>query len=228
VTTAIATEYKGHQFRSRLEARWAVFFDAMGLEWQYEPQGYEFGGERYLPDFFVKKIGWVEVKGSSNVEELLRIVRAASLDGLPLSPDTDRGPRDIQWPDGVTPEQLPNPGIDRILVLGDVPDPHAPWGHVSIGTTFAGTATYRLESFLAAGTRPQSTSERGCVWSYWWKDKPIVSELLVKWFPHGTKVWWLSPGASVAAAYRAARGARFEHGHSGPVVNPLDDPWGPR
>ena len=30
---AIPTEYKGYRFRSRLEARWAVFFDACGADW---------------------------------------------------------------------------------------------------------------------------------------------------------------------------------------------------
>ena len=28
---AIETYYKGYRFRSRLEARWAVFFDAAGI-----------------------------------------------------------------------------------------------------------------------------------------------------------------------------------------------------
>ena len=37
---AIQTEYKGYLFRSRLEARWAVFFDACGVDWEYEPEGY--------------------------------------------------------------------------------------------------------------------------------------------------------------------------------------------
>lgn len=37
--TAIQTEYNGYLFRSRLEARWAVFFDAMGIEYEYEPEG---------------------------------------------------------------------------------------------------------------------------------------------------------------------------------------------
>ena len=47
----IETEYKGYRFRSRLEARWAVFFDACGFKWDYEPEGYEVGGVKYLPDF---------------------------------------------------------------------------------------------------------------------------------------------------------------------------------
>lgn len=59
---AIETRYKGYRFRSRLEARWAVFFDALGLRWEYEPEGFELGGGvRYLPDFKVEGI-FVEVK----------------------------------------------------------------------------------------------------------------------------------------------------------------------
>lgn len=38
---AIETVYRGYRFRSRLEARWAVFFDALGLEWEYEPEGFD-------------------------------------------------------------------------------------------------------------------------------------------------------------------------------------------
>ena len=38
---AIETLYAGCRFRSRLEARWAVAFNALGIEWMYEPQGYE-------------------------------------------------------------------------------------------------------------------------------------------------------------------------------------------
>lgn len=35
------TPYKGYWFRSRLEARWAVFFDTLGLKWLYEPEGFD-------------------------------------------------------------------------------------------------------------------------------------------------------------------------------------------
>lgn len=48
---AIETEYKGYRFRSRLEARWAVFFDACGFKWDYEPEGFDINGIKYLPDF---------------------------------------------------------------------------------------------------------------------------------------------------------------------------------
>ena len=51
---AIETVYGGCRFRSRLEARWAVFFNAVGLTWQYEPEGFELPcGTHYLPDFLI-------------------------------------------------------------------------------------------------------------------------------------------------------------------------------
>lgn len=61
---AIETKYNKHLFRSRLEARWAVYFDSLGIKWIYEPEGYELpGGERYLPDFYLPEHQvYVEVK----------------------------------------------------------------------------------------------------------------------------------------------------------------------
>lgn len=51
---AIETEYKGYRFRSRLEARWAVFFDSLGIRWEYEPEGIVLSdGTKYLPDFYL-------------------------------------------------------------------------------------------------------------------------------------------------------------------------------
>jgi hypothetical protein len=62
----IETLYAGHRFRSRLEARWAVFFQAAGIKYDYEPEGFILSsGERYLPDFLLHLPGqalWVEVK----------------------------------------------------------------------------------------------------------------------------------------------------------------------
>lgn len=50
---AIETVYNGYRFRSRLEARWAVFFDACEIPYQYEPEGFNLGDRRYLPDFYL-------------------------------------------------------------------------------------------------------------------------------------------------------------------------------
>jgi hypothetical protein len=72
--TAIQTRYAGCRFRSRLEARWAVFFDHLGVPWQYEPQGFELEHGPYLPDFFLPSIDtWYEVKGRqlTEVESML-------------------------------------------------------------------------------------------------------------------------------------------------------------
>lgn len=65
---AIETRYGGIDFRSRLEARWAVFFTRLGMDWEYEPQGFivgcTFGRPRpYLPDFYLRQLGlYLEVK----------------------------------------------------------------------------------------------------------------------------------------------------------------------
>ena len=60
----IETIYNGYKFRSRLEARWAVFFDAMCIKYEYEPEGIEVDNERYLPDFYFPDYEiYGEVKG---------------------------------------------------------------------------------------------------------------------------------------------------------------------
>lgn len=62
----IDTIYNGYKFRSRLEARWAVFFDTLKIRYEYECEGYEMESERYLPDFFLPDHNcWVEVKPES-------------------------------------------------------------------------------------------------------------------------------------------------------------------
>lgn len=71
---AIETEYNGYKFRSRLEARWAVFFDASGIKYEYELEGME-DGTRYLPDFYLPDLGlWVEVKPYFRKNEMEKCV----------------------------------------------------------------------------------------------------------------------------------------------------------
>jgi hypothetical protein len=50
---AIPTRYRGVQFRSRLEARYAAFFDLIGPTWDYEP--IDLRG--YIPDFTLRLFG---------------------------------------------------------------------------------------------------------------------------------------------------------------------------
>ena len=63
----IETEYKGYRFRSRLEARWAVFFDACGVKWDYEVEGFDLGdGVKYLPDFVLYDVHGLRDNGVNN------------------------------------------------------------------------------------------------------------------------------------------------------------------
>ena len=79
---AIQTEYKGYLFRSRLEARWAVFFDACGIRWEYEPEGIVLSdGSFYLPDFYLPDFHcYFEVKraGLEGTEEGNEAIRKIS------------------------------------------------------------------------------------------------------------------------------------------------------
>ncbi len=60
---AIETLYRGYRFRSRLEARWAVFLDALGIPYEYEREGFDVDGEWYLPDFWLpRQEHWLEIK----------------------------------------------------------------------------------------------------------------------------------------------------------------------
>lgn len=73
----LETFYHGVYFRSKTEARFAVFLDCIGIKWEYEPQGFSLGNDlNYLPDFKIYNVStyhmngfitydymWVEVKG---------------------------------------------------------------------------------------------------------------------------------------------------------------------
>lgn len=80
---AIETKYNGYRFRSRLEARWAVFFDSWEVKYEYEPEGFDLSeveGAKdflgpsntwYLPDFYLPDYNYyVEIKPDiSNASE---------------------------------------------------------------------------------------------------------------------------------------------------------------
>lgn len=102
----IETYYNGYRFRSRLEARWAVFFDSLGIKYEYEPEGFELeDGTWYLPDFYLKDFNtWVEVKGVMDEKSMHKIEMFAK--GLPNGqqlwvlmdiPNPDEVLRDATW-----------------------------------------------------------------------------------------------------------------------------------
>lgn len=92
---AIETHYNGYRFRSRLEARWAVFFDHAHIKYEYEPQGFELeDGTRYLPDFYLPEYDYyVEVKP----------------------------PRDNAFEDIERASMFVGSGINKLLILGNIP-----------------------------------------------------------------------------------------------------------
>ena len=115
--SAVETVYNGYRFRSRLEARWAVFFDYLGVEYEYEPEGFKLpSGKTYLPDFRVKCYGtrgectdnffdlYIEVKGRMTQEDADKIFEFC-------------GRND---PDFWNPEI--NKKYESILVVGDIPN----------------------------------------------------------------------------------------------------------
>jgi hypothetical protein len=58
--------YRGVQFRSRLEAKWAAFFDQCGWRWSYEP----FDLYGWIPDFLIgESRTLVEIKPYMTAEE---------------------------------------------------------------------------------------------------------------------------------------------------------------
>lgn len=202
---AIETRYAGCRFRSRLEARWGVFFDKLGVEWQYEPQGYEVGpvGTPYLPDFYLPASGhWVEVKGKMTAENLRTLIFAVSAAGLPYTPDT-RLSRDLP------------PWLQRIVILGDVPEPGKAATHITfdvIGDLVVAQNVVAMSGkpkrvvFMPIGTFiPLNQYVAGAEPSDSFLDALTSS---------GTPSW-IRSSFDVDAAYTAARAARFEHGEQG-------------
>jgi hypothetical protein len=108
---AIETRYAGHRFRSRLEAKWCVFFQQIGIGWEYEPQGYLVNGRAYLPDFYLPESNtWVEVKGDERMLDHAFMAEFAA--ELPVG--------------------------ESLLFLGNLPEPMTPgdwdWAWMRIGS----------------------------------------------------------------------------------------------
>lgn len=210
---AIETTYAGCRFRSRLEARWAVFFDQLGIRWDYEPQGFEIATATshrcYLPDFYLPEIDtWVEVKGSDEQ----------------ITDDySDMLAHAIDWG---------GPLADGLLLLGPIPDTR--------GASFV--AHHQLVNQKGVAVRcvrfdQQWLKERqGIGWNISRIDFPFLLdgegectdaysgdgipsaasfEAQIIQINHlSANGTWNVP-AALRDAYIAARSARFEHGEKG-------------
>jgi hypothetical protein len=81
----IETVYNGYRFRSRLEARYAVFFNRLSVPYEYEWEGFDLDGKRYLPDFWLPvQQRWIEIKGQKpTAEELAKVKSLEEATGYP-------------------------------------------------------------------------------------------------------------------------------------------------
>jgi hypothetical protein len=123
----IETIYKGWRFRSRLEARWAVYFDAVGLSYEYELQGFDLGGVWYLPDFWLPEVRcWAEAKPDAftpfELEKVHRLVRDGGKPCLLLTGSPAVRPYDCVVPayidaEGVVQDDPPGSGVLRTDAL---------------------------------------------------------------------------------------------------------------
>jgi hypothetical protein len=74
---ALQTNYRGVTYRSRTEARWALYLDELRVPYAYEPEGFDLGGDWYLPDFWLPSPGvWFEVKGVEPDEREIRVAKS--------------------------------------------------------------------------------------------------------------------------------------------------------
>jgi hypothetical protein len=180
----IETIYRGYRFRSRLEARWAVFFQTLGVRWEYEPEGFRLStGEWYLPDFRIKladQVLWAEVKPDGADSELFEQFMA----DLVIIDPSARGTILHNIPD---PEDGGEGDFDmwcRVDVEGD------PVG-CDCGHEFCICGDCGAVGFEYGGR--DARIQCGC-------DKG------------GSDRWHNNDQPRILAAYAAARAARFEHG----------------
>jgi hypothetical protein len=195
---AIETSYAGCRFRSRLEARWAVFFDALGIRWQYEPQGFDLDGDRYLPDFYLPDQRlWVEVKGNPAAVDAARLCKAAL--NLPASPTSNE----------------PKKSGLVLLLLGDVPAEPA-W-HCALMVNEARYSRCVRDQAVVFVRWPCGHGTEASVVPVGYSQMLHEAEpLRPSWPAAGLPGVMVDP--STELAYRAARSARFEFGQSGAIV----------
>jgi len=183
---AIPTFYGGVQFRSRLEARYACFFDLLGWVWDYEP--IDLNG--YIPDFILRfeRPLLVEVKSALHPEQHrppnLTFRSCPGLVGtwivgatIGLGPDADTGTLFASGGWGWRPAQLEFVSAaethpDRCTNKGDHWSPHSVegrWGclvHEDCGTKIYGSL---------------------------WRHPDKQTDLKRMWLEAGNRVQWKAP-----------------------------------
>lgn len=111
----IATAYRGYEFRSRLEAKWAHFFDLCGWQWSYEPL--DLPG--WIPDFALgERRTLVEIKPAFELKDFadaISKIQAAGYQG-----DVILLGADPTFVSGVTYHEAPCIGwLSEVQTIGD-------------------------------------------------------------------------------------------------------------
>jgi hypothetical protein len=171
----IPTLYRGRQYRSRLEARWAAFFDEVGLPAEYEP--FDLG--KWSPDFLISRRRasiLVEVKPISTF--------CAETAGKMISACMERG--------------LTN-DVSAVLLLGVQPVAVGD----EAGPLRLGWGSLFLECDTPIGFLPPSWKEAALAWTPT-ADKPgLEADVMVgderEWFP---LTGWAPPGEFWLTSYR--------------------------
>ena len=106
--------YKGYRLNSLCAARWAVFFDACGVDWEYQPEAYLLeNGRLFVPDFLLRKVDgrvagdlFVAVRPQMKEAEARDLIRFAYPELL------------------LPPHERPSPPYVRmpLLVVGKIPE----------------------------------------------------------------------------------------------------------
>lgn len=198
---AIETEYKGYKFRSRLEARWAVFFDICGVRWEYEPEGFALdNGQYYLPDFLLHDVTfnhlgysegndlYVEVKGTMTKEDAEKIRQFAFPE------------RSVEG-DCLIPEKM-NP----LLVVSAVPDGETIW---EIERAVFDGYWLRPENFGIYAYNFETVDG-----DYFGAMPGVGTDGKFQLFGADNSYTGDMDGIATERAYRLARQARFEHGQA--------------
>lgn len=237
---AIDTTYKGYRFRSRTEAKWAIFLDHAGVPWEYEPQGYVLDCEPYLPDFLLypgtELQSWLEIKAKFPDKDEIRKTRALAREtGIPAH---------LYF----GPVEMPGPGLTEKIgrdwdeyFRGWAPeafwsdehgwslrDSQAPAWQMKLKPT-----AYRFDyaDELVAQKAGIAREPKSNFW--WWTDCPHCGRVILKltggigWCPllpdpgdgalppeMTNTPLFAHETDRLECAYRAARSARFEHGET--------------
>ena len=146
--------YSSTTFRSQLEARWAIFFDCLGLDWDYEPCHYPLGdGLGYLPDFYLPTLGlWAEGKGPTFLDRhaMGKVINAVA------------GPQPLPLRE---PPYWPNNGLLLLGPMLDIPDIGRPVHTLFLahgqGTAGAWRSVWEASGVQVVGKKPWLTFPAG-------------------------------------------------------------------